>query len=317
VQRLLAQSVDLQCLAKTKHFENESLYWTKAASVLGMPQQDMLDSEVPIPQAAARQDLITLLQENLPEGDDLAASWLANELPDHHPALGTQQRDKSLVFEGWRRLCQQYEPIFLEKSPHHLLQWSSLSLITECIDQLEGEVDFLLIGLVRNPMDTLYSAFRRWKTPPEKLQYEWLKSYTHLRQLTQQLGLYSGDSSGDSSGDAAAGEASGRVVIVRYEDLATSLASLQPVFDFCQAQPNAQTPCLNRKSLLKWQQDKYFGFTLAPEVQALAEAYGYTPTELTNRPWRFWPLYRDLLRGFHQSTRWAKALYIRLTLTGR
>lgn len=284
VQRLLAQAVEMKCVEKTRHFENESLYWTKAASVLNLKQQNMLDSEVPIPQAAARRDLVKLLQDNL---------------QDYVPPSD----DRALIMDGWRRLCDRYSPIFLEKSPHHLLQWSALSLIAECIETLQGEVDFLLIGLVRNPMDTLYSAFRRWKTPPEALQYEWLTAYANLRRLSAQLGDYTQKSSGAPNG---------KVVIIRYEDLATSLDPLLPVFDFCAAAPSAEARCLNKKSLLKWQQDPLFGFSLAPDVFEMAKSYGYSDAELTNEPSRVWPLYRNLTRGVHQSTRWAKDTYFRV-----
>lgn len=281
VQRLLAQAVEMKCVEKTRHFENESLYWTKAASVLDLPQQDMLDSEVPISQTAAREDLITLLRENL-------------------SSYSQPADDRTLVFDGWRQLCEQYKPIFLEKSPHHLLQWSALSLMVECIEQLDNEVDFLLVGLVRNPMDTLYSAFRRWKTPPEALQYEWLVAYQNLRKLSDHLGEYSVENP------------SGKVVVVRYEDLATSLAPLAPIFNFCGSVPSSQAQCLNRKSLLKWQQDSLFGFSLAPEVAALAMDYGYSDDELKNASSGLWPLYRDVLRGTYMRSRWIKSAYSRV-----
>ncbi|MGC1305627.1 MAG: sulfotransferase [Phormidesmis sp.] len=278
LQRLLAQAVSLKSIEKTRHFQNESLYWTKAASVLNLPQQTMLDSEVPIAAAAARQDLIRLLRDNV---------------SDYKLIAGTAtEDDREWVFDGWRQLCQQYQPIFLEKSPHHLLQWSALQLIVDCMTRLEGEVDFLLVGLVRNPMDTLHSAFRRWKTPPEKLQYEWLRAYTHLQQLAEQLGP--------------------KVVIVRYEDLASSLDPLIPVFDFCGTSPGPAAECLNRQSLMKWRQDAYFGFELAPEVRALAQSYGYSDAALANSPRRLWPLYRDGMRQLYLSLRWAKRLYLQI-----
>jgi len=286
VQRLLAQAADLKCVEKTRHFQNESLYWTKAASVLNLPQIDMLDSEVPIAPAAAREDLLTLLRENVP-GYKLVGD------------------DKTLIFEGWRQLCQQYQPIFLEKSPHHLLQSSALSLIVECMDALAGQVDFLLIGLVRNPMDVLYSAFRRWKTPPEKLQYEWLTAYENLRELAVVLGDRNPNSPFTHS-------PTGHLVTIRYEDLAGSLKPLEPVFDFCETPPSPDAKSLNRNSLLKWQQDSLYGFTLAPEVMDLAKAYGYRAPELTNSATPLWPTYQATLRGAHQSTRWLKDAYLRL-----
>ena len=270
VQRLLAQAADLKCIEQTRHFENESLYWTKAASVLRLPQQNMLDSEVPIEPRAAKQDLLKLLVDNV---------------PGYVPPMS----DRDLIFQGWLALCNVYSPIFLEKSPHHLLQQSALELIVEAINQLKGEVDFLLVGLVRNPMDVMYSAFRRWRTPPEKLQYEWLMAYENLLRLKEKLG--------------------DRVVIVRYEDLIESLDPLAPVIEFCEtaAAENAQT--LRAGSLLKWKGDRTFGFTLASKVYELAKSYGYCDTELTNRSWLLWPPYRDLVRYIYLNLRWAKRLF--------
>ncbi|MFK8182183.1 MAG: sulfotransferase [Phormidesmis sp.] len=286
LQRLLAQAADLKCVEKTRHFQNESLYWTKAASVLGLPQVDMLDSEVPIPAEKAKADLTALLQENL---------------PNYH----SPDDNQTLIVDGWRQLCEQYQPIFLEKSPHHLLQSSALSLIVDCMEKLEGQIDFLLIGLVRNPMDVMYSAFRRWKTPPEKLQYEWLMAYENLRDLAMKLG----DRNPNSPFNY---QPNGRLVTIRYEDLASSLTPLAPVFAFCETSPHANAKSLNRNSLLKWQQDTFFGFMLAPEVLDLAQAYGYTAAELLNTPSPLWPPYRHSLRSVHHSMQWAKAAYLRL-----
>ena len=281
VQRLLAQAADLKCVEKTRHHQNESLYWTKAASVLGLPQHDMLDSEVPIPPAAARQDLFALLQDNV-------AGYV--------PPAESQPLTKALIFDGWRQLSAQFGPVFLEKSPHHLLQQSALSLIAEATEALAGEVEFMLVGLVRNPMDVLYSAFRRWKTPPEALQYEWLIAYQNLQDLAARLG--------------------DRVVIVRYEDLVHSLAPLSPIFDFCNAAPSASATKLNPHALRRWRTSRSFGFSLDPEVKALALAYGYDADSLehTVSPVmaQLWPSYQKALRQFHQSTKWAKALYFQI-----
>ena len=95
-QNLLSEFADIRHVAQTRHFENETLYWTKAASLLGRPQRKMVDSEVPIAKEEARSQLIELLKENL-DGFDLP--------PDDH----------TLVMEGWARLCRQYAPIFVEK----------------------------------------------------------------------------------------------------------------------------------------------------------------------------------------------------------
>ena len=47
LQRILAESLSGRLVEKTTHSENETLYWTKAASVLGLPQIQMENSQVP------------------------------------------------------------------------------------------------------------------------------------------------------------------------------------------------------------------------------------------------------------------------------
>ena len=241
VQRLLAQAVDLKCVEKTRHFENESLYWTKAASALQMPQQDMLDSEVPIEAMAARHDLVQLLRDNLP----------AHRLPNYADYLATTAttaaQDRAFIFAGWQRLCEQYTPIFFRK-----VAASSGAVVGALAHRrLHGTAArrggffagwfWFVTQWIR-----CIRLFRRWKTPPEALQYEWLMAYTHLQRLAEMLGT------------RTRVNPAGRVVIVRYEDLAVSLAPLAPVFDFCGTSPSADAPCLNRRSLLKWQQDRFF-----------------------------------------------------------
>ena len=260
-QRFLQHAVGARHVDRTRHFENETLYWTKAASVLGLAQQPMLGSEVPIPAARARQDLHTLLGDNL---------------PGHTPPTG----DEALIFDGWRDLCRHYGPVFLEKSPHHLFQWSALELLLQAMQRLP-EVDFLLIGLVRNPMDNLYSAFQRWKLPPERLQYEWLQSYQNLQKLRERVGP--------------------RLLTLRYEDMVDADDWLRPVEAFCERPRRlAGRGELHRRSLQKWKQDPLYGFVLAEEVAALAERYGYARAELANEPKRLWPIYRTWAQTLHQ-----------------
>jgi hypothetical protein len=55
------------------------------------------------------------------------------------------------------------------------------------------------IGLTRNPIDTLYSMWCRWRAPPEQQRYEWLRAYQNLARF-QSL-------------------AKDRLRIIRYEEL--------------------------------------------------------------------------------------------------
>ena len=273
-QHLLTRFSNVRCVEKTRHNENETLYWTKAASVLGLPQQPMLDSEVPLSRDRARRDLVQLLTDNL-EG--------------YRPPAG----DVAMIFDGWRALCRQYAPVFLEKSPHHLYQWSALELIAEGMDRLP-EVEFLIIGLIRNPMDVLYSAYKRWKTYPERLQYEWLTAYRNLLRFQ------------DGIGD--------RMVVIRYEDMVYDLACLEPVFEFMEG--NSYRPALSdylhERSLARWRHDRWYGFALAPEVAALAQEFGYRREELENGRYALWPLQRRLARTGYRLIAPAEPLIARL-----
>lgn len=261
-QKLISKFANVNLVEKTYHYQNETLYWTKAASILGLPQNQMLDSSVPYSPEKSYSDIVNLLKENLG----------VEQLPDD---------PKELIFQGWAMLCEQYAPIFLEKSPHHLYQWSSIKLILECIDRYQGKIDFLLIGLVRNPMDTLYSAFRRWKTPPEKCQYEWLTAYRNLQKIKEIM--------------------QDKLVILRYEDIVSSVSFMNPVLNFCGVDiSEVDDDFLYKKSVPEWKTNKLYGFNLADEVVALAKEYGYTPAELTNEPSIFWPTYRDVSRNAYQ-----------------
>ena len=263
-QNLLVKFANIEHVAKTRHNENETLYWTKAASILGKSQLKMVDSEVPIEREKAKAELISLLKGNL---------------DDYVPPV----KDKELIMEGWRLLCKKHSPIFLEKSPHHLCQWSAIELIIECIRKI-NDVDFLLIGLVRNPMDTIYSQYKRWKSPPEKVQEQWLVAYQNLLRLKEIVG--------------------DQLVIVRYEDMVTSLEYLEPAFSFCEVTVStADKTYLHQKSLQKWKNDIFFGFSLSDETIELAEKYGYQRDELTNETYLIWPAVRTLSRIVHIAVR--------------
>ena len=263
-QNLLVQFANIENVSKTRHNENETLYWTKAASILGKSQLKMVDSEVPIEREKAKAELISLLKDNL---------------DDYIPPV----KDEELIMEGWRLLCKKHSPIFLEKSPHHLCQWSAIELIIECIRKI-NDVDFLLIGLVRNPMDTIYSQYKRWKSPPEKVQEQWLVAYQNLLRLKEIVG--------------------DQLVIVRYEDMVTSLEYLEPAFNFCEVTVRtADKTYLHQKSLQKWKNDVFFGFSLSDETIELAEKYGYQRDELTNETYLIWPAVRTLSRIVHIAVR--------------
>ncbi len=262
LQNILAKLSDVSHILKTRHNENETLYWTKAASVLSMPQVDMLDSEVPINKEKAREDLICLLNENLetytkPENDD------------------------ELIFGGWELLCQKFSPVFLEKSPHHLHQWSALELIAECIERFQN-INFLLIGLIRNPMDVLYSEWCRWRTFPEINQYQLLTAYRNLLKIEKCLGE--------------------KIVLIRYEDMVTNMSYLKEVFNFLEINENeVDKDYFHNKSISKWKRDNIYGFSLSEEVLEFYERLGYKRQDMENDKNQMWPIYRYLSRFINRS----------------
>ncbi len=261
IQTLLARLSCIRHASYTRHREHETLYWTKAASLLGRPQIDMVDSEVPIPQARARRELVAFLTRNT-----------VGFVPPSDP--------EELVFKGWEKLCEAHRPVFLEKSPHHLVQSSALQLMLDCDQRLESTA-FLYIGLVRNPMDVLYSAWSRWRTLPEILQFEWELAYRNLEELRAKLGSH--------------------LVVVRYEDIIRDLALLEPVLHFVGATlDQVPSDLLHAQSLSKWKTDPHYGFRLAPSVHALATQLGYTGAELDHQPSAGWDAFRDRTRRVHR-----------------
>lgn len=270
LQNLLTVDGQARHVDVTRHYEHETLFWVKAAALLGLPQLKMADTRLPFGAAQARADLHALLRDNIG--------------PDYRPPADPD----ALVFDGWRDLCRRYAPVFVEKSPHQLHQWSALQLIVSSISRVP-EVDLLLIGLVRNPMDTMYSMWQRWRGMPEENQRDWITAYTNLLRLKERLG--------------------GRLVILRYEEMVRDQSLLDPVYAFL-GRPNPRSDYLHRDAIGKWRRDERFGFRLSEEALALAERYGYQRAEMVGAPRApLWPVYR---RASKLSARWVWPVLARL-----
>jgi len=243
LQTYLVRFVGGRHVEKTRHHEHETLYWTKAASLLLRPQEPMLDSEVPIAPKPARADLLRLLRDNLGYAPDASD-------------------DREIVFRGWRALCEHFGPLFVEKSPHHLHQWSALELLVECMDA-SPDVAFLAIGLVRNPIDVVYSSWQRWRAAPEPNQHEWLRAARNLQKLSAVLGP--------------------RLAVLRYEDAIRDPDSLDFVHAFTGVPPTPESRgFLHGDSIQKWKRDPNFRFALAAPVRQLALELGYRSEELAS-----------------------------------
>lgn len=262
LQRLLVDHCGAKCVTRTRHFENETLYWVKAAAVLDRPQTPMVNSEVPFLPERARADLRTLLGENVPDFD----------LP---------RDDEKMIFEGWRALCAAFSPVFIEKSPHHICQYEALSLLETEIIEGHG-IEYRVVGLIRNPMDVIYSQFLRWGSSPWRLEKQWLQAYRNLQGLKQKLG--------------------DRMTIVRYEDLADSDSAASDVVSFCAPCIPTSAPVepFHQRSVRKWDRDGWYGYRLTEETRSVAKEYGYAIGDLENTGFPLWQIALEGRRARHR-----------------
>jgi hypothetical protein len=123
------------------------------------------------------------------------------------------------------------------------------------------DVAFLPIGLVRNPIDTVYSSWRRWRSDPQANLAEWLRAYQNLARLARVLGP--------------------RLAVVRYEDAVRDPARLDFAFAFAGVvRPPESRSFLRADSVRKWKRDPDFHCWLDASVEALAHDFGYGAKEL-------------------------------------
>lgn len=271
-QREMCRHPDVQTVKYSPHTYLETHHWLKGAVLLGMPPQLFAGGRVYDgygSRANARAYLIDCIKGNVPDF----------QVPDD---------DRALVFEGWEALCRRFaRPVFFEKSPQLLAQWAGLLLLWEWIRETTFRVR--VIGLTRNPMAVMYSAFKQFHTDPQKRQFAWLETQKNLlafqRLLPQEMFLH-----------------------VRYEDLVTR--PRETFAEVCRFIGIAECPQVGEgvcaDALAKWKEDPYFTFQLHPAVQQIAFAFDYTPDEMENPPKPLPPL------TYRLSRRWEA--FFKLTL---
>jgi hypothetical protein len=232
----------------------ESKYWSYATAALGLEQPRMEYSyEFPISRRRAVKAL--------------------NQLFSHVgvPITLPPCPDREAIFRGWIALCECFAPLFLEKSPHHLHYREALSLIGDFIRE-HPEIDTKFIGLIRNPMDTLYSMWKRWYAVPERRQFEWLRAYRNLLDFRDEVGE--------------------RMLLVRYEDIVSDSSGMNRVLGFISAdETNSAESTIHSRSVQKWRADRGFGFALDGGVEEFASEY-YSPDQMENTASRTWKLRR-------------------------
>lgn len=196
LQQFLVSNFGFEMTEKTPHHENETLYWAKAAAVLGLHQQKMHRSNIPYSRTEALEALSHFAK--------------ANQIGD----IKAENATKAHIFELYYNLVAQHKPCFVEKSPHHLYNQSDLDLIREFIELYSDKIDFKIIGLVRHPLSMIYSGWDRWKNDCKQFEQEWFISNQNLLLNKDAL----------------------QIEIVRYEDLVAEngafiqkILSLDPV----------------------------------------------------------------------------------------
>ena len=244
LQSALLAHPEVRAVEHTMHTSRETLWWAKAASLLGADRADWAEGRAPFLASEARRDLRELLRSNAP-GAPLPAT------------------DEALVWDGWERVSRAHGPVFFEKSPHHLVHWAATSLLLRWA--LTTDQEIRVIGLVRNPLAVLHSAWSRWLTPPSEREAVWARAQRNLLAARATLGPE-------------------RFTLVRYEDLVREPArELAALAAFCGLAPHdGLGETLHARSADKWSADPTFALELAPETAALAEALGFTAAELAN-----------------------------------
>ncbi|WP_339349131.1 sulfotransferase [uncultured Alteromonas sp.] len=255
--RSLNDALGITSYPTTKHFESETLFWTKAASLLGRPQLNMLASDVPYEKETARTEL---------------AGFLANNLSTEIKF----NTDEELVFDGWYELIKQFGPVFIEKSPHHLLQWNALALMLEFEQRFSDKVNCHYVCIVRNPRDVFLSQFRRWNVNLKQLENQWLITYMNWERFRE------------------ASFSTSNKIFTRYEDLVADRQSV--ISKICEvigvsSKLKGEEKVRKSKSSKK---SKSFGYKFSPSVICLSKSMGYSQSDLKHTDsfkWTWYELY--------------------------
>ena len=267
--RSLNDALGITSYPRTKHFESETLFWTKAASLLDKPQLSMLASAVPYDKDRARKELTEFLASNLPTNI-------------------TFNTDEELVFNGWFELLKEFGPIFIEKSPHHLLQWNALALMLEFEKRFSDKVNCHYVCIARNPKDVFLSQFRRWNVSLKQLENQWLTTYMNWERFLEQNSL------------------SASKIFTRYEDLvAERPVVISKICNAIGADSIVRGSEKVRKSKSSKQSDS-FGYVFSESTVQLAKTMGYTASDLEHSRTLKWFVYEYYIRFFYSP---AKSLY--------
>lgn len=236
LQSFLHINYGVQVARRTEHFESETLYWTKAASILGLAQEPMHRSVIPYSKKGATLSL----------GKFLASNEVITDIND---------LNKEKLFELFFEFTQKTGTNVIEKSPHHLYNESNIQLILEFKEYIKDRATVILLGLVRNPLDTIFSAWHRWGYNCLAFEREWLISYRNLD------GLIRGTTG---------------IKILRYEDLVVSTEEFDHYLaENCGLKRISSEFRLNSDSVGRWKLVPDFCHSLGAETAQLANRFQY------------------------------------------
>lgn len=256
LQKYLISQYSFSTVGWTRHHEKETLFWTKVASILDLPQEKMLRSAVPYEKDQARNSISEFLARN------------NISVP--------QKESRQGYLEVYAELIKKFGPRFIEKSPHHLYNRSNLELLLEAKRSISTGDRVQIMGLIRNPLDTLYSTWNRWKYDPVSYEKEWLQSYANLKRLVEEEGIY----------------------VLRYEDLVQSPRVLDEHLEKWLGTKSSTTPFeFYSSSVLAWRRDQKFAHQIGKDTIDLAIYFGYAEEDLlnVNKHWK-WPLQKLYFR---------------------
>lgn len=188
LQNYLKKNFDFTTVLYTQHQEEESLYWSKVASILGLHQDSMYRSIVPLSPKKAVDDLNNFFKNNGLVNIQCSTNTTELEFQDYFYHLIKSTGSK-----------------FIEKSPHHLYNESNLQLILNFKKRYSQKIEVIIIGLVRHPSSVVYSAWNRWKYIPREFELEYKQSYENLIKWKEDL----------------------NIKIINYEDLVQNKISLE------------------------------------------------------------------------------------------
>lgn len=226
----------LQAVRFTTHNEHETLYWLKAAVILGLKTDWFYGKKKPFPKYYAKNAIRQLLR-----GNGIKPGKL-------------NTRDD--IYRSWIQLEEKCGPHFLEKSPHHLNHFASTRLITEYI--LNAGDNSKVIGLIRHPGAVVYSTLQRWYVNPAARIDKWCYTYDNLKYLQAQL------------------PESRFSLVRYEDMIENTEATFRRLCDFIQLPYDRKMGAdIHARSADKWKEDASFSIPLSEKAIRLMKHFGY------------------------------------------